>query len=235
MMKQYWKKVIWAATLTVAFAATTTACTGTDLSTDSAQNETTVSAEQTNADNSASEFDAETTSTTSEYSYSVNDDGTISITSYNGSETELNLPDTIDGYIVSGIADHAFEANWDITSVTMPNGLSYIGESAFMDCGSLTTVSIPETVATVRRAAFASCSCLTEVTLPASVDTVNEEAFTGCGSLTKLTIMNPNLEYDSWGLIEGSEPLNVCIASPSGSAMEAWADENGFATEIVSE
>ena len=57
-----------------------------------------------------------------------------------------------------------------------------------------------------------------------------EEAFTGCAGLTDLTVANASLEYDSWGLVEGSEPLNVTITCPAGSAIETWAAANGIVT-----
>ncbi len=228
MKQTLMKKIIWAAILAAAFTLTATGCGDQE---ESEKNTpalgTTVAEEnQPAAENSKSvgQFDGD-------YPYIMNEDETISISGYTGKDTELNIPATIDGYVVSGIADHAFEANWDITSVTLPNGLSVIGESAFMDCGSLTTVYIPETVATVRRAAFAGCSALGEVTLPETVSVVMEEAFTGCGSLSTLTVQNASLAYDRWGLVENAEPLNITIICPPGSAIETWASENGIATQ----
>lgn len=226
-MYQFWKKTLWAALLTAAFALTATGCG--DASTSGGS--TTATENSSVAGEAQSATDAPVASSNNAYTYLVNEDGTVSITGYTGEETALNLPATLDGYVVSAIADHAFEANWDIVSVTMPNGLTTIGESAFMDCGSLTTVTIPETVSTIRRAAFASCSSLTSITLPETVSIVMEEAFTGCGSLADLIVKNAALTYDRWGIIEGTEPLAVTITCPSGSAIETWANENGIATQ----
>ena len=125
---------------------------------------------------------------TTDYAYIMNDDGTISVSGYTGSDTDLTVPGLIDGYVVTGIADHAFEANADIKSITLPNGLITIGESAFSDCSSLTTVVIPDTVGTIRRGAFISCTALTTLDIPASVTEIMEEAFTGCAALKDLTV-----------------------------------------------
>lgn len=228
-MRQFLKKTLWAALLTAAFALTATGCGeqdensagGSDSTVTQAQNESSISPEAGNPVE------------TNVFNYQMNDDGTISITGYSGTETALNIPATVDGYVVSGIADHAFEANWNLVNVTMPNGLAFIGEGAFMDCGMLTEVSIPETVSEVRRAAFAGCSCLTAISLPETVSVVMEEAFTGCISLTNMTVANPNLQYDSWGLVESAEPLNITITCPSGSAIENWAAANGIATQTL--
>ena len=37
----------------------------------------------------------------------------------------------------------------------------------------------------------------------------------------------------SWGLVEGSEPLNVTITCPAGSAIETWAAANGISTKTL--
>lgn len=231
-MRQFLKKTLWAALLTAAFALTATGCGEQDKnSTDTSAGITAQT--QAPAENNAA-TEAGNSAETNVFSYQMNDDGTVSITGYSGMETALNVPATVDGYVVSAIDNHAFEANWDITSVTLPNGLAAIGEGAFMDCGSLTTVTIPETVSRIDRAAFAGCSMLTAISLPETVSVVMEEAFTGCGSLTDLTIANSALEYDRWGIIEGAEPLNVTITCPSGSAIESWAAANGIATQALS-
>lgn len=225
-MKQFWKKALWAALLTAAFAVTAAGC-GNDTSSSS-------SADSTTAAESSAAAGGDTAPETNIFNYQMNDDGTVSITGYNGTDTDLNIPATLDNYVVSAIADHAFEANWDLTNVTLPHGLTEIGESAFMDCGSLTTINVPETVAQIDRAAFAGCSALTSLTLPEAVSTVLEEAFTGCASLTSLTVANPSLAYDRWGLVEGSAPLAVTITCPAGSAIETWANANGIATQPLS-
>lgn len=230
-MKHFWKKTLWAALLTAAFALSATGC-GNDSQTSSSTAAPADSAAQTE-ENSAAPAEDSGTAETNVFSYEMRDDGTVTITGYQGTETVLDIPSTVDNYVVSAIADHAFEANWDITSVTLPSGLSEIGEGAFMDCGNLTSVTIPDTVAQIDRAAFAGCSSLTSIALPETVSTVMEEAFTGCASLTDLTVANASLEYDSWGLVEGSEPLNVTITCPSGSAIETWAAANGISTKTL--
>lgn len=125
-----------------------------------------------------------------------------------------------------------FEANWDLTDVTLPEGITYIGEGAFMDCGKLQSVNVPSTTVTIRRAAFASCSALDNVTVPESVAQIMEEAFSGCGSLTNLTIESTSVIYESWGLDKEIMP-DLVITCPSGSKISEWADENGFTTEAL--
>ena len=162
-MKQFWKKTLWAALLTAAFALSATGC-GDDKQPASSTANSASSAAQA-ADSSTASEETGSSAETNVFQYEMNDDGTVSITGYQGMEAVLEVPSTVDNYVVSAISNHAFEANQNLTEVTLPEGLSEIGESAFMDCGSLTTVQIPETVAQIDRAAFAGCSALTSITL----------------------------------------------------------------------
>lgn len=58
------------------------------------------------------------------------------ITGYNGDETDITIPEKIDGMTVTQIGAKAFYKK-NITSVTFPDSLMGIGASAFEDCGEL--------------------------------------------------------------------------------------------------
>ena len=49
------------------------------------------------------------------------------------------------------------------------NGMTSIGEEAFIGCTGLTSVTIPEGVTSIGKNAFGDCSALTTVTLPKGV------------------------------------------------------------------
>lgn len=161
--------------------------------------------------------------TSDEFEYEVIDGNTV-ITGYTGSSPEVNIPSEIDGIPVTKIGAYAFEAMYNITSVSLPDTVTLIGEGAFMDCGSLESINIPDAVTGIDRGAFVCCVCLTEMTLPAGVQYVREEAFTACEGLTSLTIENPELAYENWGLEELPE---LSIYAPSGSSVAAWAEDMG--------
>lgn len=152
-------------------------------------------------------------------------DGNAVITGYTGSDTEVEVPDSIDGTPVTKIGPHAFEAEYDITSIVLPESVTIIGESAFMDCGSLESIDLPESLTEIQRAAFSSCTSLSKITIPASVTIIYEEAFTACEALESLTIENPDLAYWDWGL---EELPNVTVYAPEESSAAAWADSMGI-------
>ena len=125
---------------------------------------------------------------TQEYTYTLSADGTAVITAYNGSETALIVPDTLDGHVVTKIGDSAFAYNGQITSVTLPDSVTEIGSYAFNDCTRLTSVTVPTSLVAVGEGAFFSCTALTEAPLPDGLQSLGESAFYDCTSLQSVTV-----------------------------------------------
>jgi hypothetical protein len=82
----------------------------------------------------------------------------------------------------------SFDYCTNLTSVTIPNGVTSIGDMAFDNCTSLTSVTIPNSVITIGMAAFMECFSLTSVTIPNSVTSIGNQAFDYCTSLTSVSI-----------------------------------------------
>ncbi len=64
------------------------------------------------------------------------------------------------------IADKAFYDCINLTDVTLPNGIIYIGEHAFFNCKSLTSITIPDSIKRIEDYAFRDCAKLTDIKLP---------------------------------------------------------------------
>ena len=63
------------------------------------------------------------------------------------------------------------------------NGGDTIKDSAFEDCTSLTSVTIPDSVTSIGEDAFRACTRLTSITIPNSVTSIGGFAFYGCSLL----------------------------------------------------
>lgn len=110
-------------------------------------------------------FAAETTPPTSDYTYTITKDDTVTITGYTGSDTVLTVPQTLDGSPVTEIAADAFAEQTKLTSVTLPDGLKKIADDAFFDCTSLETLTLPDSVTSLTGAAFSGCTQAITLTL----------------------------------------------------------------------
>jgi len=80
-----------------------------------------------------------------------------------------------------------FSSPYSITSVSIPNSVTSIEESAFGNCRSLTSVVIPDSVTYIGLNAFSGCSALASVTIGKGVTEIGQSAFGETG-LTVITI-----------------------------------------------
>ena len=89
-----------------------------------------------------------------------------------------------------GISANAFIDCGGLTSISIPNSVTEIGDGAFWNCSSLTSVTIPNSVTSIGGSTFSGCSGLTSVIIGNSVTEIGGEAFSGCSSLTSIIIPN---------------------------------------------
>ena len=88
---------------------------------------------------------------------------------------------------VTSIGDWAFSYTY-VTSITIPDGVTSIGEYVFAFCPFLTSMTIPDSVTSIGEYAFGGCESLKSITIPNSVTSIGEKAFFACRSLTSMTI-----------------------------------------------
>ncbi len=96
---------------------------------------------------------------------------------YNGSDSDVVIPDTYEGYNVTAIDSNVFKNNTNIKSVKIPDTVTYIGGSAFAFCTSLESVKFPAQLKRVLGQAFYHCPSLLEVSLPEKVTEIGTYAF----------------------------------------------------------
>ncbi len=113
-------------------------------------------------------------------------DSTNYLLGYIGNGTDLVLPDN-KGQNYE-IYQYAFYGCSSLTSVTISDSVTSIGDYAFYNCRSITSITIPEGVTSISVCAFSGCSALTSVTIPDSVTSIKWSAFDDCSALTSVTI-----------------------------------------------
>ena len=128
-------------------------------------------------------------------------EGGLTITGFTGEFGKVEIPESINGQTVVGIADYAFEGNAYMQVVSVPASVVSIGENAFADstlysitmagvktigahafegCAALAEVALPDTLTALGAYAFQDCSALLNIELPQSVVALSEGLFSGC-------------------------------------------------------
>ncbi len=76
----------------------------------------------------------------------------------------------------------------DIKSVVIQEGVTTIGNDAFLDCEYLETVEIPDSITKIGNGAFSECSNLSSVKIPSAVVSIGAHAFSYCYDLSEVEI-----------------------------------------------
>ena len=86
------------------------------------------------------------------------------------------------------IADREFYGSSLPKSITIPAGVTRIGEYAFFCCENLETVFIADTVTSIGQKAFYGCKKLTTITIPSSVTSISDYCFYACTGLQEVVL-----------------------------------------------
>ena len=97
--------------------------------------------------------------------------------------TSITIPDS-----VTSIGDYAFSGCTGLTNITIPDSMTSIGGGAFSRCSALTSITIPDSVTNIGYKAFYQCSSLKSITIGSGVTRMGDYAFEGCSALTSITI-----------------------------------------------
>ncbi len=90
-------------------------------------------------------------------------------------------------YTVSSIFEYAFY-NCTITSITLPETITSIGDVAFGRCNSLTDIGFLDGFTEVGYGLFEYCTGLEKITIPESIVAIGAEFFEGCENIKEVTI-----------------------------------------------
>ena len=161
-------------------------------------------------ENDTSVVSASDTLKSGDYEYSLLDDGTVEITKYIGSVSDVTIPNMIGGKKVTSIGESSFFNCSKLTEVKIPFGVKYIQDRAFSSCNQLKRTVVPKSVVSIASDAFYACENLADITIPDSVTYIGSGAFCFCENLTDITIPN-GVTYIGSSAFAGTGITNIVI------------------------
>ena len=128
---------------------------------------------------------------------------------------------------VTSIASFAFSncgMTSSLSSLTIPNSVTDLGQSNFDHLDALTSVNIPNSVTSLLNGLFFNCSNLTSVTIPNSVALIESNVLQYCSKLKDITVewMIPLLVPDD--LFQGMNISAAILHVPAGTKALYQAD-----------
>ena len=153
-----------------------------------------------------------------EYAMVDGSDG-CAVIGYKGDDTDIIVPDEVNGIKVVAIGDNAFRANDKITSVSLGANVKNIGVAAFAGCDSLGEVSLGDSLEKIAVAAFFGCKQLKTAELPSSVKLIGLDAFGACGAID---VINYDGNQSMWSRVEvamGNDVFNTELVLAEGGAL----------------
>mgnify|MGYP004605783145 FL=1 len=165
-------------------------------------------------------FAADVTEYTSgDYKYTLNEDGTATITKYTGTESNITIPKQLENHEVTMIGSQSFKDNKSLQKIEISTNISTIDWMAFagctnlgevdfaepskievlpfelfVNCSNLTTINIPSSVKEIKLQCFTNCTALTHVVIPEGVELIGRQAFSGCTNLQSIVIPSSSVE-----------------------------------------
>ena len=145
---------------------------------------------------------------------------------------------SIDGVLFNkeGTVLICYPAGKEVTSYTIPSGVTSISGAAFEGCTSLTSVTIPDGVTSIGKYAFYNCTSLTSVTIPDGVTSIGDYAFKGCTRLTSATFLGgppASFGYNGFASCASGFTIYYTAAHASEWAPNGETTWNGYPIELM--
>ena len=143
--------------------------------------------------------------------------------------TSVTLPETL-----TTIENSAFIGCSGITSLSLSPNLISIGESAFGQCKGLTTVEFPPSLTTIEYGAFNQCEAITSAILPESLTSLGSSAFGSCMGIKNIYIPASLASLANWTFTHSNEVTSITYAASVPYEMiENNFHENAYESAIL--
>ncbi len=122
--------------------------------------------------------------------FEVTEDGTGCVITGLGDCTDsmVVIPDTLDGYPVTHIADSAFYCADMLKGVRLGENVIAVGAYAFFECQAMEVVELNPGLTHLGQYAFSGCRKIKEITIPGTMEAVDAWAFFECSGLKAVRI-----------------------------------------------
>lgn len=117
----------------------------------------------------------------------------------------------------SKIADREFYGSKLPKSITIPAGVTSIGDYAFFCCENLETVFIANTVTSIGEKAFYGCTKIKSIVIPNSVTKISDYCFYGCTSLEEVILPSSLTEIGKYAFYNCYALENITIPATVSS------------------
>ncbi|MBQ7595240.1 MAG: leucine-rich repeat domain-containing protein, partial [Clostridia bacterium] len=139
--------------------------------------------------------------------------GTLELKSYSGDAKNIIIPSSYHGKKVAYIAKEAFMDD-DIVSVTLPDSIVKIGESAFAGCEKLEKVEFGKGLENLDAFAFRGCSLLQKVEFNSAIKGFDGSVFANCSNLKEI-IFPESADFVLIDKVVFSKDKTIAVWSPA--------------------
>ena len=110
---------------------------------------------------------------------------------------------------ITEIGDEAFRRCEGLQEIQLPDGLKTIGSKAFQECKSLQKVVVPDSVETMGYSVFESCENLMSVYIPDTVTEIGSRIFTDCPNLAEIRISVDSIASGACGYCVALKEIHI--------------------------
>ena len=150
--------------------------------------------------------------------------GTLHLTGEGWMSSRCNVSDEIQSLVktvvvhegITSVGNSAFMDWTEMTSFFIADSVTKIEQRAFVRCYSLSSVAFGQNLRTIESRAFDSCGSLTTVSIPDSVTSIQWAAFSNCSRLTTFKVSDKNAQFATLDGVLFDKNITTLVQYPCG-------------------